>query len=119
MNEALREAIFGIGPHVRYVAFGQEQHVDTAQRDGLADASDPGSDFYEELLVNPTLLTLARQRGDLDCGGLRYVIVGYGKFNQVVVPSASGHVSVCVERGANADDVARQVTELLERETSA
>jgi hypothetical protein len=27
------------------------------------------------LLVDPTLLTLARQRGELDCGGLRHVIV--------------------------------------------
>jgi hypothetical protein len=115
MNAALREAIFSIGPHIRYVAFGKGQQVETVQRDGLADASDPGSDFYEELLVNPALLMLARQRGELDCGGLRHLIVGYGSFNQVVVPTSSGHVSVCVERDADADDVAREVTELLER----
>jgi hypothetical protein len=91
MNTALREAIFGFGPHIRYVAFGDGQHVETAQRDGIADASDTGSDFFEELLVNPALLTLARQRGDLDCGGLRHIIVGYGNFDQVVVPTPSGH----------------------------
>src|SRR5262245_11989902 len=119
MNAALREAIFAIGPHVRYVAFGQGQRVETAQRAELADASDPGSDFYEELLVNPALLTLARQRGELDCGGLRWVIVGYGSFNQVVIPTASGHVSVCVERDADADDVARRVAELIERASPA
>src|SRR5262245_59666243 len=115
MNAALRDAIFGIGPHVRYVAFGQTQEIDTAQRDGLADASDAGSDFYEELLVNPGLLTLACQVGEFDCGCLRQVIVGYGNFIQIVIPTDSGHVSVCVERDADADEVARQVTELLER----
>ncbi len=114
MNAALRDAIFGIGPHVRYVAFGEGQRVETTQRDGIADASEASSDFFEELLVNPTLLTLARQRGDLDCGGLRHLIVAYGNFDQVVVPAPSGHVSVCVERDADAHDVARQVAELLE-----
>jgi hypothetical protein len=116
---ALRDAIFGLGPHIRYVAFGEGQRVETAQREGIADASDAGSDFFEELLVNPALLTLARQRGDLDCGGLRHVIVGYGNFNQVVVPAGSGHVSVCVERAADADGVARSVAELLEQWSTA
>jgi hypothetical protein len=115
MNTALREAIFRLGPHIRYVAFGDGQRVETAQRDGIAAASAADSDFFEELLVNPTLLTLARQRGDLDCGGLRHVIVGYGNFNQVVVPTPSGHVSVCVQRDADAAAVARDIAELLER----
>ena len=115
MNAALREAIFSLGPHIRYVAFGDGQRVETAQQEGITHASDAGSDFFEELLVNPTLLTLARQRGDLDCGGLRHVIVGYGNFDQVVIPTPSGHVSVCVERNADADGVARRVAELLER----
>ena len=61
MNAALREAIFGLGPHIRYVAFGD------------------------------------------------------GNFDQVVVPTAAGHVSVCVERDADAAAVARQVAELLEQ----
>src|SRR5215510_11181074 len=103
MNATRRQAIFDLGPQIRYVAFGQGQHIETAQRDGIADASDASSDFFEELLVNPTLLALARQRGDLDCGGLRHLIVAYGNFNQVVVPTASGHVSVCVELDADAE----------------
>jgi hypothetical protein len=113
MNDALRDAIFSIGPQIRYVAFGAGQRVETAQRDGIADASDTSSDFFEELLVNPTLLTLARQRGELDCGGLRHLIVAYGNFNQVVIPTATGHVSVCVERDADAESVAQRVTELI------
>lgn len=119
VDTGLREAIFGLGPHVRYVAFGSGQDVDLAQREGLADASDAGSDFFEELLVNPTLLTLTRQRGELDCGGLRWVLVGYGNFDEVIVPTADGHVSVGVALGAGVA-VARQVAALVtDRERAA
>lgn len=111
----LREAIFALGPHIRYVAFGAGQVVTTSQREDVADASAGSSDFFEELLVNPALLTLARQRGDLDCGGLRHVIVGYGNFHQVVIPlpTDSGHVSVCVELDADPNEVAARVAALI------
>jgi hypothetical protein len=36
------------------------------------------SDHYEELLVNPAILTLAHKRGNIDCGGLEYVVVATG-----------------------------------------
>ena len=113
MDGAHRDAIFALGPHIRYVAFASGQSIDTAQREGLERASDTGSDFFEELLVNPTLVTLARQRGDLDCGGLRCLIVGYGNFNQVVVPTPDGHISVCVELEADPVRVAEQVSRLV------
>jgi hypothetical protein len=112
-NASLRDAIFELGPHVRYVAFGSGQDVELRQRDGLANASDAGSDFFEELLVNPTLLTLARQRGELDCGGLRWIVVGYGNFDEVVIPTADGHVSVGIELGADPAAVAQQIAGLL------
>ncbi len=116
MDSDLQAAIFALGDHVRYVAFGDGQEVRTHQREGLTGASEPRSDFFEELLVNPTLLRLAGQRGDLDCGGLRHVIVGYGNFNQVVLPlSGTAHVSVCVDLAADAGHVAAQVAALLAR----
>jgi hypothetical protein len=39
MNTAVRDAIFGLGSFIRYVAFGDGQRVETAQRDGIADAA--------------------------------------------------------------------------------
>jgi hypothetical protein len=114
-REVITQTVFRLGPHVRYVAFGQGQVVSTAQRDDVQAPSDPGSDFYEELLVNPALLTLARQRGDLDCGGLRHLVIAYGNFSQVVLPlpDGTGHLSVCVERDADADALAAQLQEIL------
>lgn len=113
--DRLRDAIFALGPYVRYVAFGSGQEVSMVERDGVSGASDEASDFFEELLVNPALLTLARQRGELDCGGLRHVVVGYGNFHQVVLPlpTPPAHVSVCVEFDANPLQVASQVAELI------
>src|SRR5262249_61028887 len=75
----------------RYVATGHGQRVQMRSRPDLRDASSSDTDRYEELLVNPTLLTLATQRGNIDCGGLRYLVVGYGHFHMLFVPSGGGH----------------------------
>ena len=107
------DAIFGLGPHVRYVAFGSGQEVDMRQGPDIRAASSSESDFFEELLVNPTLLALARQRGELDCGGLRYLIVAYGSFNVVVMPLNGGHVTVGVALDADPVTTAAQVAALV------
>lgn len=109
------QTVLQLGPHVRYVAVGQGQAISTAQRDDVRAPSESSSDFYEELLVNPALLTLTRQRGDLDCGGLRHLVIAYGNFNQVVVPlpDGTGHLSVCLEQDDDAIAVAAQLREIL------
>lgn len=90
--------LFALGD-VGYVAVGREQDVTLREAPGLTTNTTSESNFYEELLVNPTLLKLARQRGELDCGGLGYVAIGYGAFMQVIVPTADGgHVSLGVSR---------------------
>jgi hypothetical protein len=96
-DDAIVSALFDLGSQIRYVAVAENQSVFTRERPGLAGASSGDSDRYEELLVNPALVTLARQRGEIDCGGLRYVVVRYGNFFQVIVPHGAGHVSVAVE----------------------
>jgi hypothetical protein len=95
------DAVFAVSPAVRYAALYRNGELELRQRGGLAGASSSESDKYEELLVNPTLLKLARQRGDIDCGGARFVIVGYGNFHQLVIDLPDGHVSVCFELGSN------------------
>ncbi len=108
---ALIREIFAACSAVHYVAVLTAGYVVSEQRDGVAHASAARSDFYEEVLVNPTLLTLLRQRGDLDCGGFRHVVVAYGNFFQLVRPLADGHLSVCVE--PSADPLA--VQEIIDR----
>jgi hypothetical protein len=111
----LQDELFELDPAVRYVAVGSGQDVRLRERPGLAGASSSDSDRFEELLVNPTLLTLARQRGEIDCGGLRFIVVGYGNFHQLVVPLAEGHVSIAFELDANPLAHLGAVREVLSR----
>jgi hypothetical protein len=98
----LIDEVFLISPSIRYVAVRRGDQVERRQRPELPAASSSTSDWYEETLVNPTLLTLARQRGNIDCGGLRCLVVGYGNFSQLVVPlDEHGHVSVAFELDAD------------------
>jgi hypothetical protein len=107
-------AALALGDQVRYVAVANGQEIVLRQRPGLADASSSVSDRFEELLVNPVLLMLTRQRGELDCGGLQYVVVRYGHFAQVVVPNpAGGHVSVAVSTDHDPAVVAEAIRRLL------
>lgn len=95
--EILIERCFALDPAVRYVAVYRNGELQSRQRAGLANASEGESDRYEELIVNPTLLTLTRQRGNIDCGGLNYVLIRYGSFFEFVHPFPGGHLSVGLE----------------------
>jgi hypothetical protein len=116
MHDAAADALFEVTPAIRYVAFASGQETTLRERAGLADASSGESDRYEELIVNPAILTLARQRGDIDCGGLRFVIVGYGNFHQLVIPLASGHVSIAFELDSNPLEHVDHVRAVLDRQ---
>lgn len=85
------------------------------QREGIAEPSADESDRYEELLVNPTLLTLVAQRGAIDCGGARYVLVRYGHFFQFVRGTGAGHVSVALEPGADVVGLAGRLDALIQK----
>ena len=95
------QALLELDPAIRYVAIYRSGALETASKSGTSGASSSESDKYEELIVNPTLLRLTTQRGEIDCGGLDYVVIRYGNFFQLVLPTAWGHVSVCVEPSAD------------------
>lgn len=110
----ITERLAGLSRAVRYVAVsdgGAEPEM--WERDPGPDSSSSESDRYEELLVNPTLLTLAGNRGDIDCGGLDYLLVRYGNFFQLVVPTEAGHVSVCLSPDADIIELTDQVLTAL------
>jgi len=60
-----------------------------------------------------TLLKLASQRGNIDCGGLDYILVRYGNFFQFVLPESWGHVSVCIEANTDPIQIGAQVKSLV------
>jgi hypothetical protein len=106
------EQMFAVSPAIRYVALYRNGDLISRQRAGAKGASSSESDRYEELLVNPALLTLVRQRGNIDCGGAEFVLVRYGNFYQLVIDLPQGHASVCFELGSNPLDYADTIRSL-------
>src|SRR5215475_12904476 len=106
---------FAVSPDIRYVALYRNGALHSHQRPGLTNASASESDKYEELFVNPTLLKCATQRGELDCGGLRFIIVGYGHFHQLMAPIRAVHVSVCFDQDSNPLDCTSRVAALFDQ----
>ncbi len=111
--ERLIERCFAADASVRYVAVYLDGELRMRQRAGLAGASTRESDRYEELLVNPTLLTLATQRGAIDCGGLAYLLIRYGNFFTFLQPLARGHVNVGFELDAELEAVIDEVRRIV------
>jgi hypothetical protein len=101
------DAFFQISKVVRYVALYLDGQLTLRERPGLANASASESDKYEELIVSPGVLTLVRQRGNIDCGGVEFVVIRYGNFWQTVWPLKNGHVSVGLEPPADPLDHAK------------
>jgi hypothetical protein len=118
MNEQtvldLIDQTFTLSSSVRYVAVYQNGALVSRQRETVEEASESESDRYEELLVNPTLLLLAKQRGDIDCGGLHSLVISYGNFRQYVRSYKDGHISVCLENTADPIQEGKQIDTLLE-----
>lgn len=116
--ERLVEDFFALGG-VGYVALGRGQEVLMRRHPKLVTGTSPESNFYEELLVNPTLLKLAGQRGGLDCDGLSYIAVGYGTFIEMIMRMKDGHVSLGVSPKTQVGEFARRMQEVLERNGAA
>jgi hypothetical protein len=103
------EDIFKISDHIRYVAVYRDGRLEKDSKSDTVGTSSSESDKYEELLVNPTLLKLATQRGNIDCGGMDHILIRYGNFYQLVWPESWGHVSVCIELSANPLEIYNEI----------
>jgi hypothetical protein len=97
----LKEAIFSLSEDIRYVAIYANGDLISSERPDIKNTSNSYSDKYEELIVNPTLLKLVTQRGNIDCGGIEYVIIKYGSFYEFVMPIKEGHLSIGIEHDSD------------------
>lgn len=112
-SNELIDQLFAISSDIRYVALRVNSELTLRERAALAAASSSESDKYEELLVNPTLLTLLQQRGNIDCGGLEFVLIRYGKFFQFVHPLPGGHISIAIEASAKPLELIPEIRKVL------
>ena len=96
-SKKLIDEAFEISEYIRYIAVYDNNGLITKQRNDIINVSASESDKYEELLVNPVLIKLASQRGNIDCGGLDYLIIRYGNFFVLLFPCRNGHANFGVE----------------------
>jgi hypothetical protein len=85
---------YALSPEIRYVAVRLGERLVLTSRVAADATSGTSTDRYEELLVNPTLLTIAGQRGAIDCGGLHYLVLRYGLFFAAALPLPGGHITL-------------------------
>ena len=111
--EALKNQIFSISDNIRYVAIYANDKLISGEKPSIKNTSSSESDKYEELIVNPTLLKLVIQRGNIDCGGVEYVIIKYGSFFEFVMPIKNGHVSVGIEQHSNIMEITKKIQNLV------
>jgi hypothetical protein len=96
-TSSIIDELFTVDHAIRYIAIYVDGALTSRERPGIANTSASESDKYEELIVNPTLLKLVQQRGNIDCGGAKYVLIRYGNFFEYVQPVDGGHVSIGIE----------------------
>jgi len=107
--------LFETFSQIRYIAIYQNDNLIFKQKElAIEKSSSETTDKYEELLVNPTLLKLATQRGNIDCGGLNYLIINYGNFHQIVREVIGGHISICLESGSDLNSLPNKIIQLTE-----
>lgn len=110
------DSLFKSFDKVRYAAIYKENDLLFKQRRGLDNDSAAETDKFEELLVNPALLTIAKQRGDIDCGGLNFIIIGYGNFYQLIKNVKGGHISICLAQDSDLTILPNQIFDYLNNE---
>ena len=108
------QELFKFSKNIRYVAIYSNSDLIFEQKEAVNTSASSGeTDRFEELLVNPTLLTLATQRGNIDCGGLNYLIIGYGNFYQLVKSIPKGHISICLEKETDLNNLPEEIFSFL------
>lgn len=113
--EKIIDEAMALTSSLRYVAVYINDELTMKERSGISGSSASESDKYEELIVNPTLLKLATQRGNIDCGGLQYLVIRYGNFFVLLFPVAGGHINFGFETNINPLDWVASIDSLLRK----
>ncbi|MCG8608281.1 hypothetical protein MJD09_25265 [bacterium] len=105
----LVKSILNLANEIRYAAVYTDGTLHSQERTDLSLSSSTESDKYEKWLVNPAILKLATQRGNIDCGGTEYVLIRYGNFFQFIMSLPNGHVSVSIESDSDILQISRKI----------
>lgn len=111
----LIDALLGVSESIRSVAVYRGGDLTTRVRPGVPEPWSSTSDRYEEFLANPAILTLVAERGAIDRGGARYVLIRYDKFFRLLLPFDDGHISLSIEPGGQPVMLAGPILQVVDR----
>nr|WP_321236921.1 hypothetical protein [uncultured Psychroserpens sp.] len=112
-SELILKLLFDTFSNIRYIALYKDGKLVMKQKENINDSSSNKTDEFEELLVNPTLLKLTSQRGNIDCGGLDYVLVKYGNFFQLIKAITNGHISISLDAKTDINTIPHDILNVL------
>lgn len=100
LAELICEEIMELSDDIGYVALYRDGKLQNVTRPDRVSPGAWDADKHEEIIVNPTMITLLRQRGRIRSESIQAIIVEYGTFTQFVQPIREGHVSVSFAQGS-------------------
>ncbi len=114
--EELLDAILELGPTVKAAAVypGSGEPV-FRLRTGADQRSAVGGEYWEEAVVNPTLLDLVRRCGAARHEGLEHLIIRYADCWLLLIPFDKGHASITFQPSADPIPVIASIRSLGER----
>lgn len=111
---SIARTLLALDSKVRYVAVNQRGTIEEMlQAEDHPSFNPSETDRLEELIVNPVALELFARRGNLDLGGLRFLVVRYGLQFQLILPWREGHVSIGIEAAGEAVAIAVRAAAVL------
>jgi hypothetical protein len=110
MSDKIANRLFALEPKIRYVAVNQLGAITEMEQSPAHPLYNPHeTDRIEELIVNPIVIDITRRRGNLDMGGIRYVVIRYGTQYQLLMPYKDGHLSIGIELADDPHQIAQKV----------
>ncbi len=99
--EELLESILATSPMVRAASIYPGSGEPVYRPRGGADPRRAGGEYWEEAVVNPTLIDLLRRTGAARHEGLDYLLVRYRDGWLLLLPFEHGHAAIAFEPTAD------------------
>jgi hypothetical protein len=115
LAELICKEIMELSEDIGYVALYKDGKLQNVSRPERVSPGAWDADKLEEIVVNPTMIMLLRQRGRIRSESIHAVIVEYGTFTQFVRPIREGHVSVSFAHGSRYSRLLPRIKRILRK----
>jgi hypothetical protein len=115
LAELICEEVMKLSDDIRYVALYRDDKLQSVSRPDRVSPGAWDADKHEEIVVNPTVITLLRQRGRIRSESIQAIIVEYGTFTQFVQPVREGHISVSFAHGSRYSRLLARIKRILSK----